>query len=411
MSEIASYAITIRWKIYVLNGSSATYFAVWDTGLTKYNSSFNASVGPTALCSSSSNYIGLASTNSTDVQLSNIFSLSSSGSLTGVSEVLLLQSKCTSASCRRCSTAENCTLCYNASLFKQLGACVPSCGSQYYSFPEQMQCYSRCPAGTFANEDDVICVRCPPECQQCTSLASCQACSAGYLLYNSTCISACPDKYYPYTQSRRCESCIYPCLTCSNASVCLSCIASFLSNGSCLTVCPKGFYADLIQMKCLSCQASGFNCLECLSKTKCVSCVVGFSLLASSCVAACPDGYFSNGTVCSKCYYRCRTCSLTVDNCTSCAIGFLTNGTCLNTCPFGTYAELSSMSCQSCTAPCSSCANSSAACTSCISGSLIYSGQCLQTCPNGSYASISSCLPCNYPCLSCTSANACSSCL
>jgi hypothetical protein len=205
ISDVASYAATLNWKLYLLMTPTSAYTTVWDNGSTQYNSSFNSTLRATALCTAdTSNFISVASSNVTDIQLNNTFILMADSSQLALAELLIVYSKCSHKTCRRCSSATNCTLCFDATLFKQLGSCVTACSSQYYTFADEMQCYSKCPTGTYAEEATVSCVKCTSPCLQCTSASTCLACSTNYFLYNSSCLNSCPSGFYANNQSKSC---------------------------------------------------------------------------------------------------------------------------------------------------------------------------------------------------------------
>ena len=137
ISDVASYAATLNWKLYLLMAPTSAYTTVWDNGFTQYNSSFNSTLRATALCTAdTSNFISVASSNVTDIQLNNTFILMADSSPLALAELLIVYSKCSHKTCRRCSSATNCTLCFDATLFKQLGSCVTACSSQYYTFTD-----------------------------------------------------------------------------------------------------------------------------------------------------------------------------------------------------------------------------------------------------------------------------------
>lgn len=160
-------------------------------------------------------------------------------------------------------------------------------------------------------------------------------------------------------------------------------------------------------------------CLTCNGSTNssCTSCIGSYYLLSNLCLAVCPSTYYSNINICSACTLPCLTCSGS-SICLSCSNGsYLYGSSCVGSCGSGLTTYNNSI-CLYCSVSCMTClsANSSA-CTSCYSGAYLdqNSQTCSSTCSNGFYPDSSSgiglCLPCVAPCLYCTSATYCLSCL
>lgn len=70
----------------------------------------------------------------------------------------------------------------------------------------------------------------------------------------------------------------------------------------------------------------------------------------TSCVSTCLDGTYlnSNKVNCVSCSSTCRTCTLSANNCLSCAASFMYNSTCVSTCPTGFYGD-ADLVCRTCT--------------------------------------------------------------
>ena len=101
----------------------------------------------------------------------------------------------------------------------------------------------------------------------------CQTCYLGFtLLQNLTCTNQCGDlsQYYA-ADTGVCKPCIVPCLQCSSTSSCSLCLKGyFLTEGTCLAVCPfsQGFYNltdNLGYHFCIPCSAE--NCNYCPEDT------------------------------------------------------------------------------------------------------------------------------------------------
>lgn len=107
-------------------------------------------------------------------------------------------------------------------------------------------------------------------------------------------------------------------------------------------------------------------------------------------------------STCVLCTSNCLTCSIAVNNCTSCIESYFLNGnTCSQNCslPNVTYLGL----CTDCITPCLQCnANSTNNCSSCISGYFFYAFTCYQACPNNTYQNaFNTCALCSSTCYTC----------
>lgn len=184
-------------------------------------------------------------------------------------------------------------------------------------------------------------------------------------------------------------SCFLPCRTCltTNMSFCLSCYSNstekVLQNGTCLSTCQTGYYYDGAVERCFECVDP---CNTCGSLTQCYTCKQN-SLNSSffpgngTCVMTCPDGTFSqlmsSGYICNNCSSHCLTCNGTASTCLSCPTGaFLLGTQCLTACPDRTYRDKILQSCTDCDASCSKCEDSSNFCLVCAIDkySRLYSG-------------------------------------
>ena len=81
---------------------------------------------------------------------------------------------------------------------------------------------------------------------------------------------------------------------------------------TCEITCPKneGYYEYTdkdLNLFCLQCSAD--SCNDC-PKDKCISCEFGTFLNTSNlCSGSCPDGYYKDNTVCTKCNISCKACT------------------------------------------------------------------------------------------------------
>jgi hypothetical protein len=191
--------------------------------------------------------------------------------------------------------------------------------------------------------------------------------------------------------------------------------ALYLSGTSCGTTCPDYYYPDSITHTCIVCS---IPCKTCTSVNNCITCATGYSLYGLSCILACPSAYISIAQVCLTCTSPCLTCTPTQTTCTSCVTSlspsvYLTSSyTCViaANCPTQTYADTSNYKCVACVSPCLTC-STAVICLSCVTGTSFYINKCLSSCPTG-YASVSSiCTACTSPCLTCSgSITSCLSC-
>ncbi len=133
-------------------------------------------------------------------------------------------------------------------------------------------------------------------------------------------------------------------------------------------------------------------CFNCTSATNCTSCSNGY-LHQGRCLFTCPDGYYANQLllICAPCNYSiCNGCTVTANQCTSCILNstlnvfLVDNSTCISQSKCGkTYYVDNSfgfLRCLKCLSPCLTC-SSATYCNSCVSG-VLYDGSCSFTCPN-----------------------------
>lgn len=271
-----------------------------------------------------------------------------------------------------------------------------------------------------------------PMCDDTASdgTGSCLQCSFSYpaavLLTNSNSgVSSC-NNYCPVYSTKgvdlTCSSCPSNCRRCKPDMTCLKCLDNYVINhpslltssnimtDSCLlNTCPTGFYSDSLQ-----CQACQTGCDVCLLDGSCYTCATNYVLDAKTktCYpSGCQLNQFYDG-VCNNCAAECQTCSVSMSQCTSCAINtgnqtYLANGACVTTCPLGTFAHLQSRSCRLCDPRCLSC-SSHRNCTSCANDFYLLAfydntnTPCVSECPVGFYVNGSNiCSRCHHDCKSC----------
>ena len=132
----------------------------------------------------------------------------------------------------------------------------------------------------------------------------------------------------------------------------------------------------------------------------------------------CPDGYFgttdepiADFAYCKKCSPPCARCIGYETNCTECSpsLSLLVNdssGSCVLSCPAGSYANFSSQRCLPCPGICTQCSYTDYAlvCSGCAPGYLIENYQCVPACTRG-WPAGGLCHLCPYPCATCHSTN------
>lgn len=148
-----------------------------------------------------------------------------------------------------------------------------------------------------------LCVLCDASCGNCDGETSsdCIDCQNSEFLHLGTCLAVCPDGFYGETIAEVCDACDETCATCYGDyySACITCYdGDFFYENQCLTACPDGTYAS--GSDCLDCD---IHCLTCSSSTDvdCLSCYSGDILFESSCYfASCPEGYTLVSEVCEE---------------------------------------------------------------------------------------------------------------
>ena len=134
---------------------------------------------------------------------------------------------------------------------------------------------------------------------------------------------------------------------------------------------------------CDSCISTSTTCLTCASSSS-------FATPIGTCVSTCPGGSYlpnSSSRSCAPCPGDCATCSAdpTTSNssaqCLSCPSTrpVLRNGRCMEVCPSGQYWNAGTSTCETCSVGCTSCIGPTPTeCLSCAEGSALKAGACQQ---------------------------------
>ncbi|XP_026234734.1 proprotein convertase subtilisin/kexin type 6 [Anabas testudineus] len=218
--------------------------------------------------------------------------------------------------------------------------------------------------------------------------------------YDGPCHSQCGDQGCDGPESDHCLNCVYFSLD------------SLKTGRTCVSHCPLGHYEDIVSHRCRRCYK---GCERCVGRSAgdCLSCRRGFYLntLNSSCVDACPSGYFANEDqkLCLKCHDTCMRCVKYADTCIACSEGYSLAGmTCVPECINETFFHLGDMRCIPCHSSCRTCTGpGKEECIQCAEGYLQQEWRCVQTCAPGYYPGEAAGFPykmchrCEENCLSC----------
>ena len=284
-------------------------------------------------------------------------------------------------------------------------------------------CLNFCPSETYINVPNFTCEFCDNTCLECSGngAQNCTSCdgSEELYLYQSQCISNCPIQTYTNFTNGSCEKCDETCLGCSgNGSLsCISCDSSmnlYLFQSSCVNACPTGYFPNINTASCIKCDTTCLTCTGTLNN-QCTSCDLnkGLFLYSNICYNGCPPRTFSNlavyGNKCQNCDLTCQTCLGPNNNdCQSCISNYpyyyLNNRTCFTACPINTFLNDSVNQCQLCVPSCLTCNGSSSNnCLSCMSGLYLFNQSCIDQCPFNYYNTISNndCQICDKTCNTC----------
>ena len=109
------------------------------------------------------------------------------------------------------------------------------------------QCYDPCPQSYFLDGEN--CTQCDPQCTVCNgSATNCSVCTLNgtdkaYLL-NDSCLATCPNGTFPEESPNLCTQCHNQCDLCfgSQSTECTACSAGYvLSNTTCAVSCLAGY--------------------------------------------------------------------------------------------------------------------------------------------------------------------------
>ncbi|XP_026860309.2 proprotein convertase subtilisin/kexin type 6 isoform X2 [Electrophorus electricus] len=233
-----------------------------------------------------------------------------------------------------------------------------------------------------------------PHAEHCLN---CVNFSLGSLKSGRTCISHCPLGYFEDVEARRCRRCHRGCERCVGHSPhnCRSCrrgLFFYALESSCVAACPSGYFPDDAQRHCLQCHEKCRHCLH--ESDRCTACSEGFSLAGMTCVPECVNGTFFNleEMKCSPCHMSCSTCTGPgMKECIHCAQDFLLQEwRCVRKCAAGYYecekTEFLKRMCCKCEENCGNCQGPGASCTQCRNGYNLVDGTCIvsATCNNES---------------------------
>eukprot|EP01016_Furgasonia_blochmanni_P023328 TRINITY_DN251_c0_g5_i1.p1 TRINITY_DN251_c0_g5~~TRINITY_DN251_c0_g5_i1.p1 ORF type:complete len:2505 (+),score=375.87 TRINITY_DN251_c0_g5_i1:195-7709(+) len=345
-----------------------------------------------------------------------------------------------SENCASCSSGDNCTAC-NTGFFNHKGRCLPACPPGFIndvnntcvpcadscltckdnsSFCTQCispknlikangSCLDTCPDGSFTQNG--VCVRCAPGCDACGNYTQCTTCSTGFNLTNGMCTSSCPTGTYP--NGTACAACASGCATCVDGSKCVTCTnGSLVDDGTCVAACPTGTFSNDNKR----CEPCAFGCGTCTNKYNCTICSSNFFSLSPACLERCPPGYYPDTATkkCVTCPANCTNC-LGAQNCIGCqnSTAVINNGSCVATCPNGTYSRNSSMGtnqiCTKCMDGCDVC-GFAGMCIKCTSPNVLLKDMCLPQCPPGFFNASGICNLCTPGCAVCANNTGCSKC-
>ncbi|XP_045392852.1 extracellular matrix organizing protein FRAS1 isoform X1 [Lemur catta] len=344
--------------------------------------------------------------------------------------------------CLTCSHApDHCDLCRDPAKLRQKGRCVHSCGPGFYQ------------AGS-------LCLACQPQCATCASALGCSSCRPPLLLQHGQCVPACGDGFYrdrhtcagchescaacrgpterhcsacrdpqrvlrdgvcasgcgegAYSRQDICSACHPSCKSCGPSSPrCLTCPeGTVLHNGTCVSECPGGFYADA-EGRCRGCHDSCAGCSG-PSAVQCTACAAPRALRQGRCPPRCGDGFYPDRGICRACHSSCLACvGPEPSHCTGCrkpedglqveqlSVAGAPSGVCLSQCRAQFYLESSGL-CAACHQSCLRCAGKSPHnCTACQPPRVLLGGRCLSRCPDGYFSQAGGCTECHPTCRQC----------
>ncbi|KAL4506089.1 hypothetical protein ABPG72_013850 [Tetrahymena utriculariae] len=329
--------------------------------------------------------------------------------------------------CQTCLNSNQCSKCMVPYYLDYSQKCVLTCPDTYS--PDQISGKCVCIGGqtetsqnkcqcqdgySFINS---VCVKCPDNCQACSSTTACTVCKNPFLLvFNKNCDDKCPDTYEIdqnhsacvcglnkteinnscicnqgfILEGNVCNPCPQNCSICSSTTQCTTCDNNYYLDykSQCGTECPPTYQKDSKVCSCLggstespqkqcicgntqvlengNCENCSTDCLECSSTTSCTKCSDStFLNFDNTCITLCKDTFLHDDTN-RKCY--CPDNQSVIDGKCDCSVGF--------------YRDNNNNNCSSCPENCDSC-QSSTQCQKCKQGFYFdYNNNCVPQCPD-----------------------------
>jgi hypothetical protein len=312
----------------------------------------------------------------------------------------------------------------DASCLKCDGAGPSSCTDCHPGMkPDGKAC--KCPVGTFFNDKEKKCVKCPGTCTECASEKSCSKCIDKFRVPSGGGVCECDlskGQFVDKLDGNKCKPCHASCKLCTGAlnTNCSDCDKPFTRLGSgkcgCVETTPAPTYYRPSDKTCAACHGSCGSCDDGVSCKTCADAKHEESSTTKLCT--CSDTYYEKTPGnCQKCEVTCLTCSGATDSdCKTCPAGRELAGTkCMlvPTCKTSQYIKKPKTGdwvCDDCSKTCATCtSDSDKACLTCKSPRTFNSGVC--KCPENTYShSDGSCKACPKKCNGCKSDTTCISC-
>ena len=315
--------------------------------------------------------------------------------------------------------------------------CLPPCKHALLVTPQSHLCVAECPADTYLDLYGQ-CQQCDSQCSGCTGPGPSACLGCLYFSYEGTCYKQCPIGTFP-SVNYSCSPCHAECSSQGcygpGPTNCISCL-HVNNSGACQYSCP-GFTFLENNNNCLSCNSECATGCKGPLPSQCDNGACVHVSFQSDCLASCPIGTLTLGSVCQPCPYGNYYLNSTTGNCSLCSTE-CTNGctgptasdcigpcknvfivqpdnttTCLPSCPPMTY-ESFDRQCRHCSSMCSQgCSGPGPSlCSACKYH--MYGGQCIQTCPPGTHGADGiDCTLCDVECHLCYGDGplACTSCV
>lgn len=298
---------------------------------------------------------------------------------------------------------------------------------------DEGKCVYQCADAKYVDEFG-HCDWCDSSCNDCNGPTSqnCISCGVGYYISDNVCYKdTCPGAtYLAHFEERICDRCQFGCAICNSPQFCKFCFPGYsLYRGWCYLNCPGNLISATTRFAYLD-NIEGYICKDCLlvnslncrrcHKKSCTRCANGYLLYRAStdqCVTACPNGTYVKSyeaKECVACQPYCTNC-INYQNCLKCSYPYnLINGYCSASCPAGSYLT-AYQNCSICPSPCVTCTTASS-CSSCLPKFYLFANSsgnaCLTDCPAGYFADARSgwCSRCLSTCSACVATNNCTQC-